>query len=249
MIKRLIYSTFSYYFISIVLLFSLTGCKIIAPNANEQFTLIAQNIVNYRENSNPYKNPEGVNGYLLPNLSAENLAQTYTKNLQLLANLDAVDVDKLSDENQINFSIIRAQVQNSVDEYVFNAHFMPLTSEYGFHSSLSSIINRSHYKTAQDFNTYLARLAQVPRFFEQNIHWMKKGLETGLTQPKVVLKGYEDSINSFIVEDVTKSEFYKPFLTNSAELSDSEFVALQQRAQSVIKNKVLQLNVIFLRSN
>ncbi|TMP26896.1 DUF885 family protein, partial [Pseudoalteromonas rubra] len=103
------------------------------------------------------------------------------------------------------------QVQNSVDEYVFNAHYMPLTSEYGFHSSLSFMVQRGDYSSAQGFETYLARLRQVPRFFEQNIYWMKKGLETGLTQPKAVLAGYEESISAYLVDDVTESAFYAPF--------------------------------------
>ena len=117
---------------------------------------------------------------------------------------------------------------------------MPLTSEYGFHSGLSYIVNSSQYKTLQNYQTYLARLAQVPRFFEQNIYWMKKGLETGLTQPKAVLEGYEESISAYIVEDVTTSEFYKPFLKNNAGLPESEFKSLQQQAQSVIKDKVIE---------
>jgi len=225
--------------LGITILCSLSACQITTPNANEQFTQVAQSIVQYRESINPYSSSKGVDGYLLANLSPEFLAQQYKSKTQLLADLDAVDAAKLSDENQINFNIIRAQVQNSVDEYVFNAHYMPLTSEYGFHSGLSYIINSSQYKEEQDLETYLARLAQIPRFFQQNIYWMKKGLETGLTQPKAVLEGYEDSINTYIVDDVTQSEFYKPFLTNTASLSESDFYALQQQAKTVLKNKVI----------
>lgn len=225
--------------LGITALCSLSACQITTPNANEQFTQVAQSIVQYRESINPYSSSKGVDGYLLVNLSPEFLAEQYKSNTQLLADLDAVDATKLSDENQINLSIIRAQVQNSVDEYVFNAHYMPLTSEYGFHSGLSYIVNSSQYKKEQDLETYLARLAQIPRFFEQNIYWMKKGLETGLTQPKAVLEGYEDSISTYIVDDVTQSEFYKPFLANTASLSESDFYALQQRAKVVLKNKVI----------
>ncbi|MBB1379691.1 DUF885 family protein [Pseudoalteromonas sp. SR43-2] len=225
--------------LGITALCSLSACQITTPNANEQFTQVAQSIVQYRESINPYSSSKGVDGYLLANLSPEFLAEQYESNTQLLADLDAVDATKLSDENQINLSIIRAQVQNSVDEYVFNAHYMPLTSEYGFHSGLSYIVNSSQYKKEQDLETYLARLAQIPRFFEQNIYWMKKGLETGLTQPKAVLEGYEDSISTYIVDDVTQSEFYKPFLANTASLSESDFYALQQRAKVVLKNKVI----------
>lgn len=225
--------------LGITALCSLSACQITTPNANEQFTQVAQSIVQYRESINPYSTSKGVDGYLLANLSPEFLAEQYKSNTQLLADLDAVDAAKLSDENQINLSIIRAQVQNSVDEYVFNAHYMPLTSEYGFHSGLSYIVNSSQYKKEQDLETYLARLAQIPRFFEQNIYWMKKGIETGLTQPKAVLEGYEDSISTYIVDDVTQSEFYKPFLANTASLSESDFYALQQRAKVVLKNKVI----------
>lgn len=225
--------------LGITALCSLSACQITTPNADEQFTQVAQSIVQYRESINPYSNSKGVDGYLLANLSPEFLAKQYKSNTQLLADLDAVDATKLSDENQINLSIIRAQVQNSVDEYVFNAHYMPLTSEYGFHSGLSYIVNSSQYKKEQDLETYLARLAQIPRFFGQNIYWMKKGLETGLTQPKAVLEGYEDSISTYIVDDVTQSEFYKPFLANTASLSESDFYALQQRAKVVLKNKVI----------
>jgi uncharacterized protein (DUF885 family) len=225
--------------LGITALCSLSACQITTPNANEQFTQVAQSIVQYRESINPYSTSKGVDGYLLANLSPEFLAKQYKSNTQLLADLDAVDATKLSDENQINLSIIRAQVQNSVDEYVFNAHYMPLTSEYGFHSGLSYIVNSSQYKKEQDLETYLARLAQIPRFFGQNIYWMKKGLETGLTQPKAVLEGYEDSISTYAVDDVTQSEFYKPFLANTASLSESDFYALQQRAKVVLKNKVI----------
>ncbi|MBH0021819.1 DUF885 domain-containing protein [Pseudoalteromonas sp. SWXJ133] len=231
----------------ITVLCSLSACQITTPNANEQFTQVAQSIVEYRESISPYSSSKGIDGYLLANLSPEFLAQQYKNKTQLLANLDALDAAQLSDENQINLSIIRAQVQNSVDEYVFNAHYMPLTSEYGFHSGLSNIINSSQYKEEQDFETYLARLSQIPRFFEQNIHWMKKGLETGLTQPKAVLNGYEDSISTYIVDDVTQSEFYKPFLTNSASLSESDFYALQQQAKTVLKNKVIPAYKGYLR--
>lgn len=225
--------------IALSLFGTLSACTLTSTNANTQFEQVAQSIVDYRQSVNPYTHPEGVDGYLLPNLSAEFLKQQYEEKTALLSRLDAIDSDQLSSENSINLSIIRAQVQNSVDEYVFNAHYMPLTSEYGFHSSLSYMINSSQYKQPQQLETYLARLEQVPRFFEQNIHWMKKGLETGLTQPQAVLAGYEDSISAYIVDDVTQSDFYSPFKTNTAGLSENDFKELQQKAKRIIKNDVI----------
>ncbi|WP_394193237.1 DUF885 domain-containing protein [Pseudoalteromonas atlantica] len=225
--------------LSIAFICSLSACQMTTVDSDQQFTTVAQSIVDYRQSISPFSNPEGVDGYLLSNLSAEFLEAKYQKNTALLAQLDAIDVSKLSEENRINLTIIRAQVQNSVDEYVFNSHYMPLTSEYGFHSSLSFMVSQSDFKTSADFQLYLERLQQVPRFFAQNIGWMRKGLEVGLTQPKAVLQGYQDSITAYIVDDVTQSEFYKPFLTNTAGLSSSEFSTLQQQAKKVIKEQVI----------
>jgi len=225
--------------IAVALACTLSACQVTKIDADQQFNQVAEEIVNYRQSISPYGKENGVDGYLLENLSAEFLEKKYKKNTQLLAELDAIDRDKLSEENRINLTILRGQVQNSVDEYVFNAHYMPLTSEYGFHSSLSFMISISDYTKAKDYQLYLAKLQQIPRYFTQNIGWMRKGLEVGLTQPKAVLEGYQDSITAYIVDDATKSEFYKPFLNNTAGLSDSEFAALQKQAQTIIKEQVI----------
>ena len=225
--------------IAVALACTLSACQVTNIDADQQFTQVAENIVNYRQSISPYGKENGVDGYLLENLSAEFLEQKYKKNTELLAELDAIDRDRLSEENRINLTILRGQVQNSVDEYVFNAHYMPLTSEYGFHSSLSFMISSSDYTKPQDYQLYLAKLQQIPRYFSQNIGWMRKGLEVGLTQPKAVLEGYQDSITAYIVDDATQSEFYKPFLNNTAGLSDSEFAALQKQAQTIIKEQVI----------
>ena len=225
--------------IAVALACALSACQVTNIDADQQFTQVAENIVNYRQSISPYGKDNGVDGYLLENLSAEFLEQKYQKNTELLAELDAIDRDKLSEENRINLTILRGQVQNSVDEYVFNAHYMPLTSEYGFHSSLSFMISSSDYTKPQDYQLYLAKLQQIPRYFSQNIGWMRKGLEVGLTQPKAVLEGYQDSITAYIVDDATQSEFYKPFLNNTAGVSDSEFAALQKQAQTIITEQVI----------
>ncbi len=237
--KQSLLRTLNRSLIAVALASTLSACQMTNVDADQKFTQVAENIVNYRQSIRPYGKENGVDGYLLENLSAEFLEQKYKKNTELLAELDAIDRDKLSAENRINLTILRGQVQNSVDEYVFNTHYMPLTSEYGFHSSLSFMISSSDYSKAKDYQQYLAKLQQIPRYFSQNIGWMRKGLEVGLTQPKAVLEGYQDSIKAYIVDDVTQSEFYKPFLNNTAGLSDSEFSALQKQAQTIIKEQVI----------
>ncbi|MBD1583285.1 DUF885 domain-containing protein [Pseudoalteromonas sp. S16_S37] len=203
------------------------------------FTQVEQQVQQFLKKADPSKVNTLDATYYLPNLSAEYLEEQYQARLNLLKRLDEVEFPKLSRDNQINHTILRSQIQNKVDEYRFKKHYIPLTSEGGFHSELTYIVGYSDFTKASGFEVYLKRLEQVPRFFEQNMHWMRVGIETGHTQPQVVLKGYEKSIAGFIHEDVTQSVFYAPFKSNTAKLSDTEFAALQARAKSVLSNKVM----------
>lgn len=204
----------------------------VASQSEKTFNTVSQQIVDYRKSIDVYANKEGVNGYFLPNLSPTFLDANYQKNTAFQKLLVAIDVASLSEQDQINHAIISSQVANSIDEYRFNAHYMPLTSEFGFHSALSFMVSNSSFRTAEDYQLYLKRLAAVPLYFDENIGWMKRGIETGFTQPSPVLVGYEDSIAAFLVDDITQSE--KP-----AHISQQDFEVLKKQAKQLIQDKVL----------
>ena len=207
--------------------------------ATQQFEQLADKIVTYRNSIDPFKNKDGVDGYFLQNLSSEFLAENFAKNQAFLSGLNGINVAQLDEQNQINHSIMLSQVKNVVDEYRFNAHYMPLTSEFGFHSALSFMISSSSFKTADDYQLYLNRLAGVKRYFEQNIFWMKKGVEVGLTQPKPVLVGYQESIKAYLVDEPSKSAFYRPFLKKPEHISENVFTELQGKAKAIIAEQVI----------
>ncbi|MBE0369875.1 DUF885 domain-containing protein [Pseudoalteromonas aurantia] len=225
----------------------LSACQLTPVNVDAQFTHIAQEVETTRKSNNAYARTQISGAQLLPDLSAEGLAKNYHRNVQFLHELDKLPLTKMSDENQINHTILRAQIQNQVDQYRFHSHYIPLTSEYGFHSSMSFMVAGHDFAKLSGYELYLSRLQQIPRYFAQNIMWMKKGVQVGMTQPKIVLAGYEESITAFIVPNVVDSEFYAPFLVNSAKLPAADFEKLQQRAQDVITEQVLPAYQNYLR--
>jgi uncharacterized protein (DUF885 family) len=58
---------------------------------------------------------------------------------------------------------------------------MPLTAESGFHVWISRIKNKVNFSSVQD---YLSRLKALPLYFKQQIEWMNKGIDEGITEPK-----------------------------------------------------------------
>jgi uncharacterized protein (DUF885 family) len=190
--------------------------------------------------SSPFNQPKiSGNNAKLPDLSAEFLLDQYQKGLAIYQQLTALDNEKLSLENQINFSVLSYSLKNQLDSYINKEHYMPLTAESGFHVWITSISKQVDFKTLTDYQDYLARLSILPTYFAQQTYWMKKGLESGISQPKVVLKGFEQSISAYIKEDVTESSYYQPFNKMSAFITTRQKKDLQQQARQVLSTKVM----------
>ena len=116
----------------------------------------------------------------LKDLSPEALKANVQRNQQFLARLKEIDDSELNHQQKINKLMQMRELQNDIDLYHYNAHYMPITSESGFYSSLAFLPASAPFKTEQDYRNYLARLAEFPRYFDQQIAWMKKGIELSL---------------------------------------------------------------------
>ncbi len=157
-----------------------------------------------------------------------------------LQQLEAIDVSTLSHDNKINHRMITYRIKNNVDNFDFNAHYMPLNAEGGFHSHLSFMVRNTSFATFEDYNNYLTKLQSIPRYMAQQTDWLKKGLAEGYTQPKAAMKGFEDSISAFIVQQPEQSVFYAPFEESKPVfVTEKQWQDLQQQAQAVIDETVV----------
>jgi len=209
-------------------------------STDQQLAKIIQTHETFYLKSSPFNQPEVLgNNAKLPDLSADFLLAQYQQALTIYQQLIALDNEKLTQENQINFSVLTYSLKNQLDSYIHKEHYMPLTAESGFHVWIASISKQVDFKTLTDYQDYLARLSLLPTYFAQQTYWMKKGLESGISQPKVVLKGFEQSIAAYIKEDVTESSYYQPFSQMSAFITPSQQKDLRQQAKQVLSAKVM----------
>ena len=175
----------------------------------------------------------------LADISPKALAQQDSQFRKFMKKLSHIDKAKLNRVEQISLLIQQRQLQNHIDQYRFNAHYMPLTSESGFHSGLAFLPRSNRFKTLVDYQNYLARLEQFPDYFEQQIYWMRKGIHSGFVQPKVVLQGFEDSVKAFIHDSAEDSVFYTPFNNfQGASVDSIQQQKLRKQANFVITNRV-----------
>lgn len=217
-----------------VLLALLAGCAVVPSqrDADQQFSQLAEQIWQ-AETRLTASEPDR-----LPDMSPAALSARQQQRTDWQQQLVKVDTSQLSEQNQINHAILQYRLANQIDEYRFNAHLTPLTSESGFHTSVAMMLQRSGLRQSVDYENYLKKLATVPLYMQQQTDWMRQGLLTGITQPKVVLTGFEKSISSYITEDMSTSVFYRPFLVKPDTITDEKWQQLQASAQQIIVNEV-----------
>lgn len=68
---------------------------------------------------------------------------------------------------------------------------------------------------------------------------MRTGVETGRTRPRAVLDGHDEMIDSYLVDDPTRSDLYEPFESLPATVPDGRAERLREDARTAIDERVL----------
>jgi uncharacterized protein (DUF885 family) len=230
------------FIILFITLCSLNTYATLTQNAEADFNALLEEIWQYELSVQPISATSyGRHDYdhLLPDMSPTGLAAEDKQYRLFLSRLAQLDSNELVRNSKITLQIQRYRLQNYIDQYAYHAHYLPLTSESGFHSSLAFLPASTQFKNLEDYQHYLQRLEQFPRYFAEQIYWMKQGITSGIVQPKVVLAGFEDSVKAFIHDSAQQSVFYQPFLQmNELNVSEVGKQNLRLDAEIAIKDKV-----------
>ncbi|RUO26945.1 DUF885 domain-containing protein [Aliidiomarina minuta] len=201
------------------------------PGINAEFTQLAEQAWEYNQEQ---RHPDD----RLLDISPQALQERHAQRREYYQQLEALDASQLDEQNQINRDMIMYALANQIDQYEFNAHLIPLTNESGFHSRIASLPNSSTLRSEEDYRNYLSRLQAIPAHFEQQIEYMREGLNRGITQPAVVLTNFPAGIMAYVKADPRESVFYAPFNERPRNLSRDVFSELEMEAQTIIATQV-----------
>ncbi|MBU1617911.1 MAG: DUF885 domain-containing protein [Gammaproteobacteria bacterium] len=174
----------------------------------------------------------------LPDMSAERLSAAHQQRQQWLNRLEQVDMATLTEQQQINHAILHYILTDAISEYQYGAHLIPLTAESGFHSDLAFIVSGTEFKTPQDYQDYLTKLKTIPAYMQQQTDWMKQGLAKGMTQPKVVLAGFDQGILAFVSKTPEQNVFYRPFSQKPDFVDANSWIAMQAEAKQIVEQQL-----------
>ncbi|MFZ8975123.1 MAG: DUF885 domain-containing protein, partial [Pseudomonadales bacterium] len=105
--------------------------------------------------------------------------------------------------------------------------------------TLDEIGDRLRLETVQDFDDWLARLAQIDQLMQQTIALMKEGMASGYVPPKITMSRVPGQIAKQLVSTAEESLFFKPFEILPDSIAPAQQARLQSEARSIITETVI----------
>lgn len=152
--------------------------------------------------------------------------------------LKAINKSNLSFQDLINFELIHHQVKDEISTYQYKSYLNPILSDEGFHTELvwRSNVNFNSQKDAEQYITFLN---DIPRYVSENLLLIQEGLALSISQPKSILTGYENTYRQHIVDSITNSVFFKPFLKRPSAINEKDWNVITSQAKISIEKNVV----------
>ena len=171
-------------------------------------------------------------------LSLAAIAQREATDRQVLAQLRAIDRSALSEQDKLNYDVFLWQQQKAVERQKYKEWQRPLSQRGGVQNA-EGIAEVLRFSTAKDYRDWLARIEGMPLQLEQTTALMREGLKARNTPPRVLMERVTGQIAAQIVDDPTRSPFYKPFTKFPDAVPQAERDALQAQAKQVIADRLV----------
>ncbi len=192
-------------------------------------------------NSPVFATSVGVRDYddRLADPSLKAYAAWVTQAQDFLQQLERIDVNKLSDANQLNHRLLSMDLSNTVEAAKHGGKYMIISNRRGPHLSLTNMVGRLPFFTSADFQSYVQRLSAMDGYLEKATQRVRAGLSEGWVQPCEPMADYEKSIQIHMVDEVGDSVFMSPFESKPAVIDAKKFDSLKRKAAKIVTKQVI----------
>ncbi len=205
--------------LALLLLLALMTRSLPAQTKDSTINRVLRSIGNFQERE---RKRDSVSNHLLGSNNEEDQRRRFLFYDSVNTELNRISSNSLAFAEQINLELLKYSIEDDIYSYKYQAYLNPILADEGFHTSLAGMGSQIP-GTKKEFEDYTKRLKDIPRFVNEYLELMRKGLSLGISQPSNILNGYENTYTQHIVTDVTKSVFYKPFLKKPFSISDEDW--------------------------
>ncbi len=153
--------------------------------------------------------------------------------------LDAVDRELLSNDQRINADLLTWVLNDQISAHRLFVERAPLNTFSSFFTEALRASDGLRLESVEDYEQYIARLRDMPRWFDENIANMRAGIASNFTLPKVVMEGIAPTVAAQVKDDPIQSSLYRPFESMSDRISPAEQARLREAAKQAIAQEVM----------
>ncbi len=230
--------------ISIVALAACTPAPATNPakTAESQLQAVIDDHWNYSLREKPLMATQaGVSDYnhLLPRVTLVDRERRLATEQEFLHRLQAIDAEALGADQRINHELLEWVLQDSIHAYELNLARIPFNTFYGFYMAVLSMTNGLPMATVDDYEDYIARLNEIPRYFSENIDNMRAGMSTGFTLPRIVMDGILPTIEAQVYDNPEASSFHDPFADMGDGIPEADQARLLLAGRKAVKDSAI----------
>jgi len=161
-----------------------------------------------------------------------------TRLREVRAALAIVDRSDLHPADRLNYDLMLHEVEDGIEGGSFPQELLAVTQLGGPQQQVAQILALAPAATIADYDDLLARLRGVGRVIDQTIALLERGLERGVTPPRVTLRDVPAQALHQAVEDAWKSPVLVPFTRIPAAVSGPEKERLRAEAARAYRDNV-----------
>jgi uncharacterized protein (DUF885 family) len=153
-----------------------------------------------------------------------------------------MDIAQLSPAARITFEIFSTEREQALAGQKFHEEYMPLNQMSGLPMDLAVYGSGSGpqpFKTANDYQRFLARMRQFPRWVDGAIAQMRTGMSLGITLPKPAVAKVVPQLRGIVTATPQESIFWGPVKDMPADIPAAERQRISQAYATALSQEVL----------
>jgi uncharacterized protein (DUF885 family) len=143
--------------------------------------------------------------------SLEAITRRDEDTVRALEVLRSIDRGNLVEEDRLDYDLLLRDLEEEVAGQRFHGEYLAISQMDGVQQNAARLLSMMPARNVEQYADILSRLRGVSRLVDQTLVRLEKGLEKGVTPPKVTLRDVPEQVQNQLVEDPLASPLLRAF--------------------------------------
>ncbi|MGD9979004.1 MAG: DUF885 family protein [Hyphomonadaceae bacterium] len=176
----------------------------------------------------------------LPDASRESELAQRAELVALKARLERVPTRGLNSEDTLNRSYLMRVIDQSIEGIDLDFGRVPISNGDGFFTFGDYLAYTTPIQSGDDAEAWLARLEALPTYYEQSLTNARRGIETGVTQPRIVIDRALATARA--QNDTLENTLMTPLASMPDNITAAQQETYRERARAIIRGRIMPLH-------